>query len=90
MNITMVLLAMLLAVDGSNGRSWPGSPLGGAAHSDQVSDRDKTGTESPSENSQSSQKLTIQALASPKIFQAEGKGFEPSTGCPAPDFESGR
>jgi hypothetical protein len=21
--------------------------------------------------------------------KAEGKGFEPSTGCPAPDFESG-
>ena len=23
------------------------------------------------------------------IVKAEGKGFEPSTGCPAPDFESG-
>ena len=22
------------------------------------------------------------------IVKAEGKGFEPSTGCPAPDFES--
>ena len=24
------------------------------------------------------------------IVKAEGKGFEPSTGCPAPDFESSR
>ena len=23
------------------------------------------------------------------FIEAEGKGFEPSTGCPAPDFESG-
>ena len=25
----------------------------------------------------------------PLVVKAEGKGFEPSTGCPAPDFESG-
>ena len=25
-----------------------------------------------------------------RLMKAEGKGFEPSTGCPAPDFESGR
>ena len=32
---------------------------------------------------------TLPIVVSPYVSTAEGKGVEPSTGCPAPDFESG-
>ena len=32
---------------------------------------------------------TLPIVVSAYVSKAEGKGFEPSTGCPAPDFESG-
>jgi hypothetical protein len=51
-------------------------------------DRDKTGTSTSLENNTSSQAIGDQQLASRVSFEAEGKGFEPSTGFPAPDFES--
>ena len=53
-------------------------------------DRDKTGTTTSPENSTGPQAVAIQQLASRVSFEAEDKGFEPSTGFPAPDFESGR
>jgi hypothetical protein len=48
----------------------------------------KTWTTGVQKNEAGSQVLISAALASRGSFQAEGKGFEPSTGCPAPDFES--
>jgi hypothetical protein len=54
----------------------------------EVRDRDKTGTTTSPENNTGSQSAAIQQLASSVPFVAEGKGFEPSTGFPAPDFES--
>jgi hypothetical protein len=42
------------------------------------------------ENATGSQALTDLGLASRVSFQAEGMGFEPTTPCGAPDFESGR
>jgi hypothetical protein len=55
-----------------------------------AANRDKTGTNADAENSTGSQVVGIQPLASRVSFKAEGKGFEPSTGFPAPDFESER
>ena len=54
----------------------------------EVANRDKTGTSGQPENNNGSQAIAIQQLASPVSFAAEDKGFEPSTGFPAPDFES--
>ena len=48
----------------------------------------KTWTTGVQENEEGSQVPANSVLASPVSFRAEGKGFEPSTGCPAPDFES--
>jgi hypothetical protein len=59
-------------------------------HNREAHERDKTGTTTSPENSTGSQAVAIQELASEVSFEAEGKGFEPSTGFPAPDFESGR
>jgi hypothetical protein len=56
----------------------------------EVRDRDKTGTTTSPENNTGSQGAAVQQLASRVSFEAEGKGFEPSTGFPAPDFESSR
>jgi hypothetical protein len=50
---------------------------------------DKTWTIGGQEDEAGSQVLAVTSLTSPGSFPAEGKGFEPSTGCPAPDFESG-
>lgn len=50
---------------------------------------DKTWTTAGQETQAGSQVLCFSALPSPVSRLAEGKGFEPSTGCPAPDFESG-
>ena len=60
------------------------------AVSDDARDRDKTGTNAVPENNCGSQAVANQPLTSRVSFEAEGKGFEPSTGFPAPDFESGR
>ena len=53
-------------------------------------DRDKTGTNPFPKNEAGSQMAKNKSNASCGSFLAEGKGFEPSTGFPAPDFESGR
>ena len=50
---------------------------------------DKTWTTWGQEKEAGSQVLAAVALTSPGSFTAEGKGVEPSTGYPAPDFESG-
>jgi len=39
------------------------------------------------ENAEDPQVLNAKVLPSPVSFQAEGTGFKPSTGCPAPHFE---
>ena len=49
-----------------------------------------TETKTCPDNNTGSQAVVMQQLASHVSFEAEGKGFEPSTGFPAPDFESGR
>ena len=54
-----------------------------------ISSLDRTWTTRRQKNEAGSQVLDWQVLTSPVSSQAEGKGFEPSTGCPAPDFESG-
>ena len=58
-------------------------------HICEVLDRDKTGTNSSRKNETGSQTAKSKPNASRVSFGAEGKGFEPSTGFPAPDFESG-
>ena len=52
------------------------------------SERDKTGTNRIPRNTAGSQMPSIPAFASLEVFQAEGKGLEPSTPCGATDFES--
>ena len=52
--------------------------------------RDKTGTNLLPGNEVGSLPAKNKPLASGFSFEAEDKGFEPSTGFPAPDFESGR
>ena len=51
---------------------------------------DKSWTTAYSENEVGSQPLVSQAVASRVSSEAEGMGFEPTTPCGAPDFESGR
>lgn len=51
-------------------------------------DWDRTGTTPNSAKKESSQLLGLQEVASFGVSPAEDKGFEPSTGCPALDFES--
>jgi hypothetical protein len=55
-----------------------------------AANRDKTGTIMSRQNDSGSQMVEVKPFTSRASFTAEGKGFEPSTGCPAPDFESGR
>lgn len=50
--------------------------------------RDKTGTIADQAKKESSQLLGVQEVASFGVSPAEDKGFEPSTGYPALDFES--
>jgi hypothetical protein len=52
--------------------------------------RDKTGTSGSVANNVGSQMAAVTPLASRVSFVAEGRGLEPPTGFPAPDFESGR
>lgn len=52
--------------------------------------RDKTGTSASPQNTIGPQMPNSQALASRMILEAEGMGLEPTTGCPAPEFQSGR
>ena len=52
--------------------------------------RDKTGTSTNPKNTSDSQIAKNKPNASRGSFSAEGKGFEPSTGFPALDFESSR
>jgi hypothetical protein len=49
----------------------------------------KTWTMGVQEDEAGSQVPAATSLTSLVSFQAEGKGFEPSTACAAPDFESG-
>lgn len=53
-------------------------------------DRDKTGTIGGCQNGGDSQVATGSHFASRVSFQAEGTGFEPATGFPAPHFQCGR
>ena len=54
-----------------------------------VADRDKRGTRGEAANNNGPQTPMYKALASRGSFQAEGKGFEPSTPCGAPTFQAG-
>jgi hypothetical protein len=53
-------------------------------------DRDKTGTSLGGQDQQGSQTLVFPTFSSRSVLEAEGRGLEPPTGFPAPDFESGR
>jgi hypothetical protein len=70
---------------GDGGQNSEPSQQNSEAH-----DRDDTGTSTTPKNNTGSQDAAMQQLASHVSFAAEGKGFEPSTGFPAPDFESSR
>ena len=50
--------------------------------------RDKTGTNARCQNKAGSQGVMFEHLASLKLVDAEGMGFEPTTPCGASDFES--
>ena len=56
----------------------------------QIAILDKNWTSTGSKNKAGSQALVTKQLASRVSFLAEGMGFEPTTPCGAPDFESGR
>ena len=56
----------------------------------EVANRVKTGRRGYTPNSDGSQLLNSQQVASRAIFKAEGKGFEPSTPCGAPVLQTGR
>ena len=53
-------------------------------------DRDKTGTTARPKVMHRAQMPRIAAFAQRIDFAAEGTGVEPATGCPAPEFQSGR
>lgn len=52
-------------------------------------DRDKTGTIAIPKMIEHSQGLGLSRFESDRSLKAEGTGFEPATGCPAPEFQSG-
>ena len=56
----------------------------------EVANRDKRGTSASFQIESDLQVAKNKPNASRSSFEAEDKGFEPSTGFPAPDFESGR
>lgn len=53
-------------------------------------DRDRTGTPALQNECRGGQTLEFPALEHAEIIRAEGMGLEPTTGCPAPEFQSGR
>ncbi len=53
-----------------------------------VNNRDKTGTSTCSETTDSPPTREISMSASRQNVEAEGMGLEPTTGCPAPEFQS--
>lgn len=55
-----------------------------------VSHRDKTGTSGGQAENCCAQVAETKGFPNAVTFEAEGMGFEPTTPCGAPDFESGR
>ena len=88
--LLMIVLVAMPAISGNAAAAMVARVAGadGAGGSLGKSPLDKTWTTGGQKNEAGTQVLAIASLTSPMSFQAEGKGFEPSTGCPAPDFES--
>ena len=56
----------------------------------EVANRDKTGTSTVPRTTATPQSLIFPRSADGQRSEAEGMGLEPTTGCPAPEFQSGR
>jgi len=76
-----LLIALATDSSGLPPQFIPGQPAGDPPLA-------KTWTTGVQKKEPGSHVLVTASLSSHGSFQAEGKGFEPSTGCPAPDFES--
>lgn len=59
-------------------------------HTVAMYNRDNTGTTTCPETTNSSPTRGFSMSASRQNLKAEGTGLEPATGCPAPEFQSGR
>jgi hypothetical protein len=91
-NLLMILLVTVLAASsnpaaivatGDAGAKMPSVGSGAAPLA-------KTWTTGVQENEPGSQVLAVSSLTSRGSFSAEGTGFEPATGFPAPHFQCGR
>ena len=60
---------------------------GGPRDARDVLDRDKSGTDWTQEQSQTPKQACLPTSAAVRQIEAEGRGLEPPTGFPAPDFE---
>ena len=86
--LAVALVAMMAISSLSTATAATIAVLGMSAGSPGRASLDKTWTTQGQENGAGSQVHTFSRLASPGSSPAEGMGFEPTTGCPAPDFES--
>ena len=83
--VAAVVMIGLVGALGDGDQRGGASPRNSDAHY-----RDKTGTITSPRNADCSQWAKNKPNASRGSLEAEGKGFEPSTGFPALDFESSR
>jgi hypothetical protein len=84
------IMALTLPVGGLVDQGWLPSQSRATVFRAEVADRDKTGTSVLPRNSEGSQMLDCQAVASLVFLQAEGTRFELATPFGAPHFQCGR
>ena len=90
--VSMIVVAAMMAVSSNPAATT----MAGSAEAEipgvnpAISPLDKTWTTRGQENKAGSQVLVFRSLTSPVSFPAEGTGFEPATGFPAPHFQCGR
>lgn len=92
MDIKMALILVTVGIVMPLSSGAPAAPImsDNMAAPRAVTILDISGTSGGQENNDGSQTAGDSGFASCGSFQAEGMGFEPTTPCGAPDFESGR
>ncbi len=89
MSMIRALLIILTSAWTATGTKSPPPEVASMDRQEEVVDRDNTGTNGAAEKTGVSQTPVKQVVANRPSFKAEGRGLEPPTGFPAPDFESG-
>ena len=89
---TIAIVLQLLIAMTFGGPCGAAVPQGFVANAPitRVTNRDNTGTSNVPKMTDNPQSLVFTRSASGQQLEAEGMGLEPTTGCPAPEFQSGR